>query len=66
MVDNLLELVFRQRYFAEDAEGFLRCESLEILLARSDDETCHIKGSRTDDKLVGTFSIITVGTMFST
>ena len=47
----------------EDAEGRLWGETLEVFLARGDDESCHIEGTGTDEVLSVCLGVVAVGTV---
>ena len=50
----------------ENGDGLLWGQSFKVLLSGCDDHACHVKGSRTDDQLVGPLLIIAVRTVLAT
>ena len=62
-VDHLLELFLRQRYLVENGKGLLWGETLEVLLARSDDHPCHVECAWRDDELVVALGVVAVWAM---
>ena len=60
---HLGHLFFAERHLVEDVQGHLGGQSFKVFLARGNDQTSHIEGSRTDDHLGAAFCEIAVGTV---
>ena len=66
MVEDFLQSIAFEGDLMKDTQGYLRCETLVVLLTGCDDKTRHVEGSRRDDILFVTLFIITVRTVLRT
>ena len=63
---HLLHLVVTECHLAQDSLSLFGCQSLKILLAWSDYQSCHVQCSGTDDILRLALCLIAVWTMLFT
>ena len=63
-IDDPLEGHLGERHLAEDAQGNLGGDVLEVFLTGRDDKTRHVEGTWRDDKLRTAFSVVTIRTVF--
>ena len=55
-----------ERHLPENVKGRLWRQPLIVFLSGRNDQSCHIEGTWTDDKLFCAFGIVAVGTMLAT